>query len=443
MVPPPSILTRYTKAKPIGTGTFGACFLAKDVHSGETCVMKEVRLQGMDAKEVKRSINEAKVLQKLKHQNLISYRDAQVNRGDKKLYIVMEHAAGGDLGGLIAERTRSGRRFSEDECLKVIAQSCSALAYCHHQLYLLHRDIKPQNIFLSSAHPGPHGRTPGDVKIGDFGISAELSASHGLAMTKCGSPVYMSPELCSGRPYDRGCDVWALGCVLFEMMSLTTPWLNQLPKQHGLLALMRLVCSGSLDVTPLRRHYSDDLVALLAAMLCKQPQHRPSFRKVLQFPIIQRTLRRLYPETTPPISPVSTPPLSPVSDPEEATATGDSQPQPSAASPTAAYAAPPPAFAMPPRPARVSAAAAAAKHVNIYEELTRPGRNYAPGANPFNARSPPPAKARFARPYGVDAHAAALAVQRSFHARRRAQAPMRAAGMPSRPPARPAWVMIR
>ncbi|KOO29325.1 serine threonine-protein kinase [Chrysochromulina tobinii] len=81
----------------------------------------------------------------------------------------------------------------------MVAQACSALAYCHHKLFLLHRDIKPQNIFLSAS---------GDVKIGDFGISKCLSASHGLALTKCGSPLYMSPELCSGRPYDRGHRGW-------------------------------------------------------------------------------------------------------------------------------------------------------------------------------------------------------------------------------------------
>ena len=200
----PAILTLYSKTKPIGNGAFGSCFLAKSVKSGETCVMKEVSTRGLQPSELKRSINEAKVLQKLKHPNLISYRDAQLSREHAKLYIVMEHAAGGDLGSLIAERVRSGRRFSEAEVLKVAAQSCSALAHCHHTLFLLHRDIKPQNLFLSSAHPGAHGRTPGDVKIGDFGISKSLAASHALAMTKCGSPIYMSPELCAGRPYDRG-----------------------------------------------------------------------------------------------------------------------------------------------------------------------------------------------------------------------------------------------
>lgn len=478
------LLERYTKTKKIGKGAFGSCFLAKCVKSGETCVVKEVALRGMDAKEAKRSINEARVLQKLKHPHLISYRDAQVNKADAKLYIVMQYAAGGDLSELIAERLRSQRRFSEFECLKVLAQTCQALAYCHHSLYLLHRDCKPQNIFLSSATPGPNGRTPGNVLLGDFGISAQLSASHGLAMTKCGSPVYMSPELCAGRPYDRGCDVWALGCVIFEMMSLSTPWLNQLPARHGMMMLMRLICSGSLDVASLRKHYSDELVNLVAALLCKDARQRPSFRAVLRHPLIRRTLEELQPpggpapvtpplspESTPPMTPSSTPPLSPVhaggaedeEEEEDLVATGDvarpkSAPQhhqpknhPVAAMMRPrlpAFAAPPPVFGA--APPRTNAADAAAKlGVNVYEELTRPGANYyadPAGHNPFNARARggPIFKAAPHRvPYGVDAHAAAMAVQRSFHARRAQGCGIarKAAGMPSRPPARPAWAV--
>jgi len=263
-------------------------------------------------------------------------------------------------------------------------------------------------------------------------------------MTKCGSPVYMSPELCAGKPYDRGCDVWALGCVLYEMMSLSAPWVDQLPHRHGMLTLMRLICSGSLNLATLRKHYSEDLCALLAALLCKQPQQRPSFRRLLQLPLIRRTLAKLNPEqslpATPPLTPPTSPPLSPVVEPDDATATGDAPPAASPPSPPL-----PTYVAPPPRP--LNAAAAAAKHVNIFEELTRPGGYGAPASNPFNARGPL-AKAQVARAHGADVHAAAMAVQRSFHAHRRraqqqAHVPLRAAGMPSRPPVRPPWAAVR
>lgn len=477
----PSILTVYSKTKLIGSGSFGSCFLATDKRTGETCVMKEVSLKGADSKELERACNEATVLRRLKHPNLIAYIDSQVDRAEAKLILLMEWAQGGDLGTAISEKKQrplriGGPRFSEDECLKMAAQACSALAYCHHTLFLLHRDIKPQNIFLSAS---------GDVKIGDFGISKCLSASHGLALTKCGSPVYMSPELCSGRPYDRGCDTWALGCVLYEMMTLQTPWLDQLRPRQGMLALVQLVCSGSLRVAPLRQHYSEALCLLLDSMLNKQPQRRPSFNRLLMVPLIKSTLAKLYPESTPPSTPPLTPPLTPTSTPpltpksaasdesidEEMRTTGEDQlppllqpmhgpllpvrvPAPVPGAPLLQVAPPhgaliPDAHAnggrAPQRP--LSAVEAAAQHMNIYEAFTRP----AEGPNPFNAPQRMAAKpaAYVLRPYGVEAHAAAIALQRSYQAKRaQLQLAQRAcqampAGMPSRPPTRPAWAPVR
>ena len=160
----------------------------------------------------------------------------------------------------------------------------SALAYCHHKLFLLHRDIKPANIFLSRG---------GDVKIGDFGLSKSLAASHGLAQTKCGSPVYMSPELAAGRAYTGGCDVWALGCCLYEMMSLTTPWVEQHQPRTGIVGLMRLICTGTLDLKPLRAHYSAGLVELVGAMLAKRAADRPSFRSLLTHPVLKPMLEQM------------------------------------------------------------------------------------------------------------------------------------------------------
>jgi len=275
-------------------------------------------------------------------------------------------------------------------------------------------------------------------------------------MTKCGSPVYMSPELCAGRPYDRGCDAWALGCVLYEMMSLAVPWVDQLPQRHGILGLMRLICSGSLDLSPLRQHYSAELCSVLAVLLRKQRQHRPSFRRLLQVPLIKGTLARLHhvhstppstppsssplttPPSTPPSTPPYTPPLSPVDAQHVELATGDA-PDPAVADELRP--APPPARLAAPH--RLNAIEAAAKHMNCYDGFGQP-YGLQPHANPFDARRP------FARPpkaraHGIDVHAAALVVQRSFYARQRAnpRLPARAAGMPSRPPSRPPWAVVR
>ena len=285
------------------------------------------------------------------------------------------------------------------------------------------------------------------------------------------------------------------------MMALQVPWADQLPARHGMMQLMRLIVNGALDLAPLRRHYSNGLVDLLATLLCSRPQSRPSFRLLLQSPLIKSTLHRLgtppatppatpplSPTATPPLSPTATPPLSPTAAPAPAeetseTATGEAEKAPmgqpransnqmqleaKAAGPyggTGPYGpyggvgpyGPAPlaaaveerfAAAKPARPAavvlRVPAAAAAAKHLNVYEALTRPD---AAADNPFNARF---GRERHARAHGADAHAAAMALQRSFHRRQQVQQAQRQramaarpAGVPSRPVARPAWAMAR
>lgn len=86
------------------------------------------------------------------------------------------------------------------------AEACArAPLPCWQEVHLLHRDIKPKNVFLSGT---------GDVRLGDFGLSKVLSGADKQAETQVGTPLYMSPELCAGKPYDRSADVWAFGCTL-------------------------------------------------------------------------------------------------------------------------------------------------------------------------------------------------------------------------------------
>jgi len=138
------------------------------------------------------------------------------------------------------------------------------------QVFLLHRDVKPSNILLSSSY---------DVKLGDFGLSKLLSDSRGVAETQVGTPLYMSPELCEGKPYDRGADVWAFGCTLYETMRLQEPWSHLvLPEtgnlQGGLMGLLRHIRTSTLDLSPLRSRYSERLVGFVGSLLEKKRKRR-------------------------------------------------------------------------------------------------------------------------------------------------------------------------
>ena len=292
----------YTKSKPIGKGAFGDVFLVtkdggpeqknKNFHP-EPLVLKEVSMKGMNAREQKSTMNEVDILKRLDHPNIIAFHESFVD-GDT-LCVVMEYAPGGDLSHAIAMQKKTGKRFPETTVLRYIAEIASAMAHCHHDLHLLHRDLKPQNIFLGKG---------GALKLGDFGISKVMAASRAMAQTQCGTPLYMAPEICRGARYDRGADVWAVGCVLYELMALAAPWMDRMSGPNapdGISGLLKLITNNSLDLTPLRAYYSAELCTLLGSLLAKSAAERPSLATVLAMPLVQRALppQQLLPPTPP------------------------------------------------------------------------------------------------------------------------------------------------
>jgi len=150
----------------------------------------------------------ANLLKHLKHPNIVAYVNSFIEKNT--LYIQMEYCECGDLASHIKEKKKKGETFTEEEILNWFIQICIALEYIHGRK-ILHRDIKSQNIFLT---------TNNTVKLGDFGISKLLESTNECAMTVVGTPYYMSPEVCENKPYTFKSDVWALGCVLYELCTL-------------------------------------------------------------------------------------------------------------------------------------------------------------------------------------------------------------------------------
>ena len=262
-------------------------------------------MKGMSQRDKKSTMNEVTVLKKLSHPNIVAFHESFIE--SETLCVVMEFAPGGDLGNAIAMQKKTGKRFPESTVLRYLAEIVSAMAYCHHDLHLLHRDLKPQNIFIGRG---------GACKLGDFGISKVMAASKAMAQTQCGTPLYMSPELCRGARYDRGADCWAVGCVLYELMALAPPWMDRVGGPNapgGISGLMRLITNNALNLAPLRAHYSPELCGLLGTLLTKVPAERPSLANVLAMPLVRSALPPPLPQQpTPPATAPSaaTPPGS-------------------------------------------------------------------------------------------------------------------------------------
>jgi NIMA (never in mitosis gene a)-related kinase len=155
----------------------------------------------MKATELVKAKQEAEVLAKMKHPNIVSFIDSFEDESGN-LCIIMEYCDGGDLHKKIYSNKNDP--YNEDQIIDWFFQITSALKHVHDNK-TLHRDLKPMNIFMTG---------DGVLKLGDFGLARVLENTMDMAKTRWGTLSYVSPELLKGLPYNNKSDVWALGCVV-------------------------------------------------------------------------------------------------------------------------------------------------------------------------------------------------------------------------------------
>uniref|UniRef100_A0A8C7KF42 Serine/threonine-protein kinase Nek8 n=1 Tax=Oncorhynchus kisutch TaxID=8019 RepID=A0A8C7KF42_ONCKI len=266
-------MEKYEKIKVVGRGAFGIVHLCRRRSDGAFVILKEIPVEQMSRDERLAAQNECQVLKLLNHPNIIEYYENFLE--DKALMIAMEYAPGGTLADYIQKRCNS--LLDEDTILHFFVQILLALYHVHNKL-ILHRDLKTQNILLDK-----HQMI---VKIGDFGIS-KILVSKSKAYTVVGTPCYISPELCEGKPYNQKSDIWALGCVLYELASLKRAF-----EAANLPALVLKIMSGTF--APISDRYSTELRQLIMNMLNLDPSKRPQLNEIMAHPVCIRPLLNLY-----------------------------------------------------------------------------------------------------------------------------------------------------
>ena len=279
-----SSLKKYKKIKYLGKGSYGAAILVElRSNSSQKFVIKEIVIGHLKMSEQNAAKMEAEVLHQMSHSNITMYVESFVE--SSKLYIVMEHADGGDLTAAIAKRRKNAQRWPEDEVMRIFVQLCLALKHVH-EANILHRDLKCQNVFLT---------TKGIVKLGDFGIAKVLDASEDQARTQIGTPYYLSPEICESKPYGRKSDVWSLGVILFELLTLEMPF-----QASSLPALVHRICSTEPSYDKIKasgnglvERYSDNMLLLVKSMLNKDPELRPTVKQLVKVDIVRIHISRL------------------------------------------------------------------------------------------------------------------------------------------------------
>ncbi len=195
---------RYEIEKELGRGGMGVVYLAKDKQLDRKVALKFLGTLVDNNEEYRqRFVREAKTAAKINHPNIVAVYDISASQG--KAYIAMEYVEGLSLFQHIQKKGKLHPR----EALNYMAQACSAL-YAMHSLGIVHRDIKPDNILIAKG---------GTVKIMDFGLAKASDNRITKSNVVMGTPCYMAPEQALGKDVDNRADIYALGLVLYEMLT--------------------------------------------------------------------------------------------------------------------------------------------------------------------------------------------------------------------------------
>ena len=241
------------------------------------------------------ALQEAKLLADLRHPNIVACVESFVDKKSKKLCIVQEYCAGGDVHQRLRDTKARYRRgmlkqgyhvqtsvakslpsgLTESTAVDWFTEILLGMKHVHDRK-VLHRDLKTQNVFLTA---------DGRCRLGDFGVSKVLSGTHHLASTAVGTPYYLSPEICENREYDHKSDVWSLGCVLYELCSGAHPF-----DAASLKLLVAKITKGTYAQIP---GCGPEINAAIKAMLQRDASKRPSVNELLARPPFARRAEAL------------------------------------------------------------------------------------------------------------------------------------------------------
>ncbi|KAL0825321.1 hypothetical protein Bca101_048998 [Brassica carinata] len=259
--------TKYEFLNELGKGSYGSVYKARDLKTSEIVAVKVISLtEGEEGYEEIRG--EIEMLQQCNHPNVVRYLGSY--QGEDYLWIVMEYCGGGSVVDVMNVTEEA---LEEYQIAYICREALKGLAYLH-SIFKVHRDIKGGNILLTEQ---------GEVKLGDFGVAAQLTRTMSKRNTFIGTPHWMAPEVIQENRYDGKVDVWALGVSAIEMAEGLPP--------RSAVHPMRVLFMISIEPAPMledKEKWSLVFHDFVAKCLTKEPRLRPTADEMLKHKFIQR-----------------------------------------------------------------------------------------------------------------------------------------------------------
>ncbi|KAG2690663.1 hypothetical protein I3760_09G199000 [Carya illinoinensis] len=259
----------YQVGRQIGSGSFSVVWHARHRVHGTEVAIKEIATGRLNKKLQESLMSEIFILKRINHPNIIRLHDIIEVPG--KIHLVLEYCRGGDLSIYIQ---RQGR--VPEATAKQFMQQLVAGLQILRENSLIHRDLKPQNLLLSTSDNNSV------LKIADFGFARSLQP-RGLAETLCGSPLYMAPEIMQLQKYDAKADLWSVGAILFQLVTGKTPFTGN----NQIQLLQNIMKSNELQFPP-DKDLSSDCKDLCQKLLRRNPVERLTFEEFFNHPYLSQ-----------------------------------------------------------------------------------------------------------------------------------------------------------
>eukprot|EP01117_Protostelium_nocturnum_P002767 TRINITY_DN1369_c0_g1_i2.p1 TRINITY_DN1369_c0_g1~~TRINITY_DN1369_c0_g1_i2.p1 ORF type:complete len:1307 (-),score=499.61 TRINITY_DN1369_c0_g1_i2:21-3941(-) len=263
----------FELVKEQAVGSFGTVYLANYMKEGKT---QEVALKIIGIEEgesLDEMLIEIEILKKCNHKNIVKHYGSWLR--EEELFIAMEFAAYGSLLELYDDFPKEAIPCDENEISFILKETIKGLTYLH-SIGIIHRDLKASNILLDGA---------GQIKLADFGVSAQLTKERPNRNTLIGTPYWMAPEIINmdvSIPYDCKADIWSLGITAIELAERNPPLVD--------LAPMRALCLIPFEPSPTlkeKEKWSSNFHSFVATCLRKSPKRRPSAEELMDQPFIR------------------------------------------------------------------------------------------------------------------------------------------------------------